>query len=54
MMEIEAMRCIDPIGGELQPVSRPPKRAMDAAERDRVMGRMFPKRKKSDARRRTK
>jgi hypothetical protein len=44
MLEIEAMRLIEPIGSEWQPVSRPPKRAMPADERDRILSRMFPKR----------
>jgi hypothetical protein len=35
MMEIEAMSRIEPIGGELCPVSRPGPRMMSAEERTR-------------------
>lgn len=43
-MEIEAMRLIEPVGGELQPVSRPPIRPMEPQKRDRILSRLFPSR----------
>jgi hypothetical protein len=41
MMEIEAMREIEPIGGEWCPVSRPPMRPMPAQQRNRILSSML-------------
>jgi hypothetical protein len=41
MMEIEAMREIEPIGGEWCPVSRPPVRPLPAPQRNRILSAML-------------
>ncbi len=41
MAEIEAMRKIEPIGGELQPVSKPPPKPLDPKVRNEQLAAMF-------------